>query len=80
MRREEFLERLHEVFEADPGSITGDDRLQQIPGWDSLTFLGLIAMVDERCGVSLEPRQVLACQSVDDLFRLIAATSERQAA
>ena len=71
MNRDEFLERLHVVFESDSGSITCDDVLQRIDGWDSMTFLGLIAMVDEHYGVSLEPKQVLACKTVNDLILLV---------
>ena len=56
MNREEFFEQLHLVFETDPGTIHEELPLEDIPGWDSLTFLGLIAMVDERYGLCLAPK------------------------
>lgn len=71
MSKTAFLELLDELFELDPGTISGSDELQQIHGWSSLTFVGLIAMVDEECGLTLAPKSLLACKSVDDLVGLL---------
>lgn len=71
MSKTEFLELLDELFEFDTGTIQGSDELQQIQGWSSLTFIGLIAMVDEECGVTLPPKSILACKTVDDLVGLL---------
>jgi acyl carrier protein len=80
MNYEEFLNELHVVFEADSRTIRGDQRLEDIPGWDSLTFLGLIAMVDERYGICLSPKQVLACSTVNGLFDMVSGDLVRRAA
>jgi acyl carrier protein len=80
MNREEFLEELHVLFEADAGTICGDERLEDIPGWDSLIFLGLIAMVDERFGVCLSPKQVLQCPTVNDFIHVVTDSFARRAA
>jgi acyl carrier protein len=71
MIQEEFLENLTDLFELEPGEIAGTSVLQEISGWDSLTFLGLIALVDENYGIALAPQQVLACHTIDDLIGLI---------
>lgn len=71
MPKTQFLHLLDEIFELDAGTISGGDVLQDIPGWSSLTFVGLIAMVDEECGVTLAPNDVLACRTVDDLIGLL---------
>jgi acyl carrier protein len=80
MNREEFFEQLHVLFEANPGTLRGDQRVKDLPGWDSLTFLGLIAMVDERCGLCLAPQQVLACSTVNDLADLVTKDCLRRVA
>ena len=80
MDRVEFLNQLHVLFEADPGSITPTCCIEDIPGWDSLTFLGLIAMLDESYGVSLGPKEILACKSVENLMSLVGRESVAKAA
>jgi acyl carrier protein len=71
----DFLRQLDDLFEFDAGTITAESELQQLPGWGSLTFLGLLAMVDEDYGVALKPQQVLACVTVADLMALMKAAS-----
>jgi len=71
MLKTEFLELMDELFELDPGTIQGSDELKQIAGWGSLTFLGLIAMIDDEVGVCLPPKTILNCLTVDDLVALL---------
>jgi acyl carrier protein len=67
MDQQKFLCLLDELFELDAGVITPDSALKEIPGWSSLTFVGLIAMIDEECGVTLPPTTILNCRTVSDL-------------
>ena len=71
MSKTEFLELMDELFELDPGTIQGSDELQQTPGWGSLTFLGLIAMVDDELGIGLQPKSILSCRTINDLIALL---------
>ena len=83
MARDDFLRLLDELFELDEGTITGSETLKEIPEWSSLTFIGLISMVDEHCGVMLAPDAVLACGTVNDLADLVLgseAVSQQSAA
>lgn len=80
MQKTEFLNLMDELFELDEGTIQGSDELMQISGWSSLTFIGLIAMVDEECGVMLAPRSILACHTVNDLVALLGDAVEPLAA
>ena len=76
MQKTEFLQLMDELFELDEGTIQGSDELQQIPGWSSRTFIGVIAMIDEECEVTLAPKWILACQTVDDLVALLGDAVE----
>ncbi len=67
MDQQTFLSLLDELFETDAGVITPETALKEIPGWSSLTFVGLIAMIDEECGVTLPPNIILNCRTVGDL-------------
>jgi acyl carrier protein len=72
MGKPDFLRLLDELFEFDEGTLTGAETLQEISGWSSLTFVGLIALLDEECGITLAPAAILNCKTVDDLFHLVA--------
>ena len=64
----DVLSLLEDLFEVDRGVIDLDTALQEIPGWDSLTFVGLIARIDEEFGVTLGPQSVLRCRTIADLL------------
>ena len=80
MDRAEFLNQLHVLFEAEPGSIMPHCAIDTVPGWDSLTFLGLIAMLDEQYGISLGPKEILACETVENLMTLVGRQATAKAA
>jgi acyl carrier protein len=73
----EFMDELGELFELDSGEISKEDALTAIPGWDSLTFLGLIALIDERYGFTISPDEVLKCATINDLILRIAAEQKQ---
>ena len=79
--RGKLLETLDELFELDPGSIQATDEIRQIPGWSSLSFMTLLAMIDEDFGVLLTPKEFSECSTVSDLLELVAGkAATRQAA
>jgi acyl carrier protein len=71
MNQSHFLTCLDELFELEDGAIQGDTIVQQIDGWSSLTFMGLIALVDEEYEVTLSPGTVLGARTVGDLWAAI---------
>ncbi len=70
----QFLAELDELFELDPGTVTPANVIQDIPGWSSLTFMGLIALIDEECGLTLSPDTILSCETVADLLKEVGLT------
>ena len=67
MAQPEFCELLDELFELDPGTATSATVLKEIPSWSSLTFVGLIAMIDEEYGIALSPGVIMSSETVGDL-------------
>ncbi|MFM7845108.1 MAG: acyl carrier protein [Planctomycetota bacterium] len=39
--------------------------------WDSMTTLAVIAMIDEKYGVTLEGTEIAGCQTLGELGRLV---------
>ena len=73
MNAPQFFAALHELFDVSAGSIHNDTVLQDIAGWSSMTFIGLIAMLDEDFGVRISPGTILRCHTVEDLMDEVAA-------
>ncbi|CAK8723192.1 MAG: acyl carrier protein [Candidatus Electronema aureum] len=71
MNKQEFIVLLEGVVEAEPGTITGNETIESIPGWDSLAIVSFIAMIDESLGITLSPKKIADAKSVDDLVALI---------
>jgi len=70
MEREEFLKALDEVVELAPGTLHGQEKLEDLENWNSMAMLGYIALADTASRVQLVPRQIRDCDTVDDLLRL----------
>ena len=71
MTKQEFLRELEDVLEADVESINGDETLADLGSWDSLAVVSFIAMVDEKCGVTLAASKLADAKSVGDLIALL---------
>ena len=71
MNIEEALEWIAEVFEESPGRISATTLRKEIPGWDSLGTLSLIAALDERFDIHLSEQDIAAIQGVTDLFEIL---------
>jgi acyl carrier protein len=71
MNIEQALEWIAEVFEEGPGRITATMPRVEIPGWDSLGTLSLIAALDERFDIQLSEQDIEGMQSVADLFDIL---------
>jgi acyl carrier protein len=70
MQNAEFLALLDELLELPAGTLKGPEALESFEAWDSLAVLSFIALVDEHYGVTVAPKQIAACKTVDDLLGL----------
>ena len=71
MKKADFLLLLEDVIEADPHTLTGNEILRQVDGWDSMAVMGFIALVDEQFDLNLAPKRISECKTVDDLIALL---------
>ena len=67
MAQPDFCELLDELFELEPGTATSSTVLKEIPSWSSLTFVGLIAMIDEEYGIALSPSVIMSSETAGEL-------------
>lgn len=71
MQKSDFLMLLDEIIEAVPGTIQETDLLSEVEGWDSMAVMGLIAVVDEKFGITLVPEKIAASKTVGDILALM---------
>jgi len=70
MTRAELLTKIDELLELPFGTLRGEERLEDLERWNSLAAVGFIGIADEFCGLTLSPRLLAGCVTVDDLIRL----------
>ena len=80
MDRSHFLTCLDDLFELEDGAVQPDTVVQEIEGWSSLTFTGLLAVVDEEYDVTLSPSVVMGSRTVGDLWAAITRAKTSAAA
>ncbi len=71
MTRTQLLNEIEEILELDPGTLTGDEPLVDLEGWDSLATLSYIAMADEKLNVQLSGIATARAATVNDLVALL---------
>lgn len=70
MTRDEFLLQIDEILGLRPGTLRGDEKLEDLKNWDSTALISLIALADANNSVPIAPDQVVGCSTVADLLRL----------
>jgi acyl carrier protein len=70
MTRIEFLLQMDEILGLQPGTLRGDEKLEELKNWDSTALIGLIVLADSNNRVPIAPDQVVDCSTVADLLRL----------
>ena len=70
MTKEEFLVQIDEILDLKPGTLRGQEKLEDLKNWDSTALISLITIAEEHNGVPISPDQVVGCTTVADLLRL----------
>ena len=74
MELQEFIESFANQFDdTDPSEITADTEFHLLEEWSSLTGMGVIAMARTQYGKTITGKEIRDCETVEDLFNLIAS-------
>ncbi len=68
---QEFIATMEELLEEDPGSLNLATPLENLSSWDSLTFVGFLAIADSKYGARVAPTELRQCKSVADMLKLV---------
>jgi acyl carrier protein len=75
MSREQFLLEMDEILGLRPGTLRGDEILEDIQNWDSTALIGMVVLAEAANSVAITPDQVLGCSTVADILRLAGVES-----
>ena len=70
MTKADFYLLLDQLLEVDTGTIKGQEKLADIPKWDSLAVMGFIALLDQHFGLIVPAAEIMAAANVADLAKL----------
>ena len=73
----EFYALLDEMLELEPGTLTGEERLDTLENWDSLAVISFIALVDEHFDTLIDSDKLAAAATTGALYQL--ATGQHSA-
>ena len=71
MTKSEFLRALERQMEVPQNTLSEEQQLAQVPGWDSMAAVLFIALADEKAGVTISGNQIAQARTVDQLLALV---------
>ena len=71
MKTQEFIELLKEALEVENQDLTKESNLKDISGYDSMSILIIIALVDEKFSKKVTGQQLASITTISSLIDLI---------
>ncbi|WP_169087689.1 acyl carrier protein [Paenibacillus sp. PL91] len=68
MELKEKIALLEEMLEMDEGSLTPEDKLEDIDEWDSLAFISLVALIDEKFNRNVTGQVIRGFKTVQNIL------------
>lgn len=77
MSTQEIIDLFAEAIEVEPSTLTPETVIAEVPEWNSLGWLTIMSLLDERCELRLSAPQIRGFKTVCDA---IGAVSDQLAA
>ena len=71
MKEDEALLLITKTFNEKPGNIGPDTLKDDIPNWDSIGTISLMAELDEQFGIMLEEKEIRSFNRVGDILQVL---------
>ncbi len=72
MTIDDFIEKFAFAIEVEASDLSSETHFKELPNWDSLNTLAVIAMADADFGVSLTGGDIQNSQTVGDLMKIVS--------
>jgi acyl carrier protein len=71
MTQQEKITAIEQIFEVEPGSISGETVLETLQ-WDSMSMLSVIALANEHFHKRISGTQIKAFKTVNDIMEVLS--------
>jgi len=71
MTKAELYGNIEGILELESGTIKGDEVLESLGEWNSLSIISFIAFADGMLGISLHPEVLKKAKTVSDLTAMV---------
>lgn len=71
--QQELVELFAEGLEIEPSALEPDTRIEDVEEWNSIGWLTIMSLVDERLGVQIESRAIRSFTTVSDVVEYLRA-------
>ena len=68
MSNDEMMELFAEGLEVDASTLTPETRIGDVEEWNSIGWLTIMSLVDERLGVQIESKAIRGFQTVQEVI------------
>ncbi len=76
---QELVDLFAEGLEVDASSLSPDTRIADVEEWNSIGWLTIMSLVDERLGVQIESKAIRSFQTVRDVVDYLGAKTANAA-
>ena len=75
MNIDDFIKKFRDQFELleENDTVENDTEFQKIDGWDSLTALMVLEMIDDEFDADISGDELRECKTIEDLFNLASS-------
>lgn len=70
MTKEEFIEQCCLALQVDPGTLDEESSPDNVEMWDSMGWLSLIAMIDEKLGITFDTDSLKGLKKIGDFISM----------
>lgn len=74
-RRDQVVEMVARVLRISPAEVGREGEMNMTPKWDSLAQLNILTVIEQECGVTIEPETAVELTSVPALAAFLDAVS-----
>lgn len=68
-----FISKFAEAIDMDAAGLSSETEFRNLPEWDSMVYLSVIAMLDEEYGIQIENAAFKNLKTIDDIVKYIEA-------
>ena len=76
MTQEDFTREFAEVLNVAPEQLTPETEMDSLAGWDSVTYLATMVLIDEKLSVRIRPDVFSRAKTFRDILAAVGSTLE----